>query len=249
MAGLPNNIVVTGGARGIGLAVAKLATQRGIQVVVIDKNLSEEFELLKREVPNGVLFGLEAELSDSNAVRDVFDEAAQLLSHPLDAAVMCAGVYPLSPSIEGNETVWDTVQNINSRGSFLSSSAAARLMQEKGGSIVLLTSVAYARGDALEPSAAYAASKGALVSLTRQLAAEWGDLRIRVNAVAPGVIDTGLTTIVQHPDAYEALLSRLPLHRIGEAEEVAEACLFLVSKNASYITGAVLPVDGGYLAS
>lgn len=245
----PRNLIITGGARGIGLAVASIAVSRGIQVVVIDKSLGEEFNKLRSTTSQELLQGVEADLSDARSIPTVMQEAAGLLSTPIESVVLCAGIYPLSPSIDGDASIWDAVHNLNARGTFLAASAAARNMGEAGGSIVLLTSVAYARGDALEPSAAYAASKGALVSLTTQLAAEWGELGIRVNAVAPGVIDTALTTIVHNPEAYSAMLARLPLHRIGQPEEVARACLFLTSADASYITGAVLPVDGGYLIS
>lgn len=245
----PRNLIITGGARGIGLAVASIAVSRGIQVVVIDKSLGEEFNKLRSTTSQELLQGVEADLSDARSIPTVMQEAAGLLSTPIESVVLCAGIYPLSPSIDGDASIWDAVHNLNARGTFLAASAAARNMGEAGGSIVLLTSVAYARGDALEPSAAYAASKGALVSLTAQLAAEWGELGIRVNAVAPGVIDTALTTIVHNPEAYSAMLARLPLHRIGQPEEVARACLFLTSADASYITGAVLPVDGGYLIS
>jgi NAD(P)-dependent dehydrogenase (short-subunit alcohol dehydrogenase family) len=142
---------------------------------------------------------------------------------------------------------WEHSMRVNSTSSFLVARAASQHMNK--GAIVLLTSIAYARGDRFEPCAAYSSSKGAVVSLTTQLAAELGPFGIRVNAVAPGVIQTPMTTITDDHAATELLVSRLPLQRIGEADEVAAACLFLASDDASYITGVVLPVDGGYLVT
>jgi 3-oxoacyl-[acyl-carrier protein] reductase len=111
---------------------------------------------------------------------------------------------------------------------------------------VLLSSIAYSRGDTAEPAAHYAASKGAVVSLTRQLAVEWGTAGIRVNAVAPGVIATPMLRISDDPDRLATYLQTgVPLGRLGTAEEVAAACLFLLGDDAAYVSGAVLPVDGG----
>lgn len=244
------NVIVTGGARGIGFATVRSALQQGFDVVAIDKSFGPEFYEFKTQHADGRLNELSADLTHGPSVREVFDQAALLLGSRVQGAILCAGIYPISESIQADETVWDAAQSVNSRGTFLCAAAAARHMKQSGGgSIVLLSSVAFARGDALEPSAAYAASKGAIVSLTRQLAVEWGGLAIRVNTVVPGVINTALTTIINHEDALEVLLDRLPLRRLGEAEEVAKVSLFLVSDEASYVTGTMIPVDGGYLVS
>lgn len=140
---------------------------------------------------------------------------------------------------------------VNARGTFVMAQAAGRAMLggTEGGSIVLLTSVASDRGDHFEPGVHYSASKGAVISITRQLAVEWGPRGIRANAVSPGVIDTPMTTLTNHPVEAEAFLGRVPLRRFGLAAEVAATCLFLAGPHASYITGAVLPVDGGMLVS
>ena len=123
-------------------------------------------------------------------------------------------------------------------------------MLETGrGSIVLLSSTAHALGDAIEPSAAYAASKGAVVSLARQLAVEWGPRGIRTNVVVPGVIDTPMTTILNHREGLKQVVSTIPLGRLGTADEVAQVCLFLTSDAASFMNGAIVPVDGGQLVS
>jgi len=147
---------------------------------------------------------------------------------------------------------WDEVMAINVTGSMLVSQAAARQWAEAGvpGSVVLVSSIAHERGDRDEPGAHYAASKGAVVSLCRQLAVEWGPLGIRVNAVSPGVIDTPMLRLGDDPARMAAYLeSAVPLGRLGRADEVAQACWFLASDLASYVSGAVLAVDGGAGAS
>lgn len=140
---------------------------------------------------------------------------------------------------------------INVRGSMLLARAVGRaaLAAGTGASLVLLSSVAAERGEESEPAAAYAAGKGAVVSLTKQLAVEWGQHGIRVNAVMPGVIDTPMTTVIQDTEATAQFLNSLPLRRVGTADEVARACMFLANDDSSFITGTVLPVDGGFLAA
>jgi gluconate 5-dehydrogenase len=201
------------------------------------------------QASSGQLIIDERELASESDVSLMMNDAFAALTSEHKSVIHCAGMYDMHPAAEYPQGRWDEVLNTNATLSFLVSQHFAKRFLGGSGSIVLLASVAHARGDATEPAAAYAASKGAIVSLTRQLATEWGPRGIRVNAIAPGVIDTAMTTLTHNEEAYQRFLQALPLGRIGDPAEVAAACLFLSGPEASYITGATLTVDGGYLAS
>jgi NAD(P)-dependent dehydrogenase (short-subunit alcohol dehydrogenase family) len=248
MAGSPTTqrIIVTGAGAGIGLATVLRALSQGALVAGIDRQVGDS-----PEHPQFTFHS--ADVSDAEQIGQAIQAIADEWGAAPTALVHCAGIYRIAPSEEVPVAEWDLVQAVNTRGTFLAARATAQQMLKAeppvAGSIVLLTSVAYGRGDAFEPSASYAASKGAVVSLARQFAAEWGPRGIRTNAVAPGVIDTAMTTVTNHPEQAAALVAGLPLKRLGTADEVAAACLFLAGAQASYINGVVLPVDGGYLIS
>jgi NAD(P)-dependent dehydrogenase (short-subunit alcohol dehydrogenase family) len=235
-----SRLVVTGAASGIGAAVVEHALSGGWQVAQID-----------RSFPTPGAGQHAADVGDESAVTAAVSAIESEWGAPPDAVVHSAGIYRVAAAIDVDAAAWDEVIGVNARGSFLVARAVATAMLAAGraGSIVILGSVASSRGDAGEPSAAYAASKGAVGALTRQLAVEWGPAGIRVNAVVPGVIDTAMTTIVQDAVATASLLDRLPLGRLGRADEVAAACMFLAGPHSSYITGTEIVVDGGYLAS
>ncbi|MBK0418828.1 SDR family oxidoreductase [Leucobacter sp. CSA1] len=237
---LPRRVVVTGAASGIGRAVAEGALASGGRVLAIDLHPDAAWDapgLVQRA----------ADVSDEARITEVFSQAPALLGGAPDAVVHCAGVYRWKALAETSAEEWDLSMRVNGRGSFLVSREASRIIDE--GAIVLLSSVAYGRGDETEPGSAYAASKGAIVSLAQQLAAELGGRGIRVNAVAPGMIDTPMLTLGNTPRAVEALTAHLPARRLGTVDDVAAACLFLASGSAAYITGTTVHVDGGYLAS
>lgn len=237
-----SRLVVTGAASGIGAAVAALAEADGWDVARLDRAFAGGTDAAGRYT---------ADIVDERQVGDAVDAITSTWGAPPDALVHCAGVYRVAESTSVDAAAWDDVLNVNARGSFLVARAFAAAMMAAGspGTVVLVGSVASSRGDAGEPSAAYAASKGAVSSLARQLAVEWGPSGIRVNAVVPGVIVTPMTTIVDDAGATAALLERLPMRRLGRADEVAAACMFLAGPHSSYITGTEITVDGGYLAS
>jgi 3-oxoacyl-[acyl-carrier protein] reductase len=177
------------------------------------------------------------------------ERATDALGGPPDLLVNAAGVYPVGPLADTDPAEWDAVVAVNLRGAFLVGRAFARGLAGAAGAIVNVASIAAHRGDAAEPAAGYAASKAGLLGLTRQMAVEWAPA-IRVNAVSPGVIDTPMLRLMDERDAGEAYLrDRVPLQRLGGAGEVARAIAFLLSDDASYVTGVTLPVDGGVLVA
>jgi NAD(P)-dependent dehydrogenase (short-subunit alcohol dehydrogenase family) len=240
---MTHRLIVTGAASGIGAAVGNQAVDGGWSVVGIDRAFESRTESRHRTIT--------ADVAEPDEVTAAVDAAITEWGGPPDALVHCAGIYRVTPSATADVAGWDDVIGVNARGSFLVAQAVAATMirYRTTGSIVLLGSVAAGRGDVGEPSAAYAASKGAVSSMARQLAVEWGGSGIRVNCVVPGVIDTAMTTVTADADATATLLQRLPLGRLGTADEVAAACLFLAGSASSYITGTEILVDGGYLAS
>lgn len=231
-------LVITGGASGIGRAAATLALSRGARVAVIDR------ESAIGQVPADAI-SVSADVTDETALGEAFRAATGAWGAAPTAVIHAAGVYRIHESSRLSLEQWDEVISVNLTGSMLVARAAHQALA-KGGAIVLLSSIAAERGDRSEPAAHYAASKGGVSALCRQLAVEWGPVGIRVNAVAPGVIDTPMLRLRDDPERMAAYLATgVPLGRLGRAEEVAEACLFLAGPSASYISGAVLAVDGG----
>lgn len=227
--------IVTGGGSGIGLATATLLRERGAAVVTID--------LAGGDVA--------ADLRDSTAVETSVDVAAARLGGPADLLVAAAGVYRIQPLTDLDADAWDDVLDINLRAVFLTGRAVARRLIEadRPGAIVNLASTAALEGGGDEPSAHYNASKAGVVALTRQMAIEWAPRGIRVNCVCPGVIDTPMLRVMDDAEAGAAWVRQaVPLARLGTAAEVARVIAFLASDEASYVTGAALPIDGGLTA-
>lgn len=242
----PRQLIVSGGASGIGLAVARMAVARGARVALLDRDtaaLAEAVRLLGEAA-----LALECDVSDAPAVRTAVDRAAQWLGG-VDALVNSAGIDALKSLEATSDEEWARVLAVNLTGPMLVCRAAlSHLRAAGGGSIVNIASGAGLRP--LPNRTAYCASKAAVIMFGKSLAIETAADGIRVNAVCPGAIDTPLfRTSYENADDPERALAeireRYALGRIAAPEEVAEAVLYLSGPGASYITGTALAVDGG----
>jgi len=241
--------VVTGAGRGIGRAIAQAAAAAGYRVGVLDRDAAAAVAVAK-EI-NDHRNGSHPEAEAVPLVVDVADEAGvdvafEAFGAVPDLVVNNAGIVRFGPLLELGLADWQAVLDVNLTGTFICARAAARRMVAAGtgGVIVNITSM---NGVAPGPNAgAYGATKSAVALLTQQMALEWGAYGIRVNAVAPGLIDAGMSEpIYADPDFRERRSSKVPLGRLGTPEDIARVVLFLASPEAAYITAQNLVVDGG----
>lgn len=239
--------LVTGSARGIGLAAAKRFLAEGWRVVLLDIEGELLAQTHKTLAAPGTTLAIHCDVSDADAVAAAFKQAAAHFGR-LDALVNNAGIAIFKPLLETTQADWNRVLAVNLTGPFLCTQAAAPLMRENGGgAIVNITSISALRASTLRT--AYGTSKAGLAHLTKQFAVELATLGIRVNAVAPGPVDTAMAKAVHTPAIRADYHDTIPLNRYGLEEELAEAIFFLCSERASYITGQMLCVDGGFEAT
>jgi len=236
--------VVTGGNSGIGLATAKRLQEEGAKVAISGRNRKTLDEALKT-IGNGVLT-VQADVAELGEVEKFYGEISRKLGK-IDVLFVNAGVAKFVPLADTSEKVFDEQFDINIRGAYFTIQKALPLLND-GASIILNTSVVGSKGFA--GASAYAATKAALRSLARTAATELADRGIRVNTVAPGPIETPIFERTGLPkealdDFAKDAISKIPLKRFGQPEEVAGVVAFLASKDASYITGVEINVDGG----
>jgi gluconate 5-dehydrogenase len=243
--------LVTGGGRGLGRHLALGLAEAGADVVVASRKLEACAETTRAlEALGRRAWALRADLGRVEDAVALAREAAERAG-PIDVLVNNAAFAWGAPLLEHSAEGWDRVFGLNVRGLFFLSQAVARGMIEagRGGSIVHVSSIAALRGapDAEEPAVAYAASKGAVNALTRDMAVKLAPHRIRVNALAPGPFDTAMLEHVKRdPERQRRFLARLPLRRVGGEDDVKGAVVFLASAASAYVTGHVLVVDGGW---
>ncbi len=241
--------IITGAANGIGQACARLFAQQGAKVVLADIQDAPGQALAQELVAQGHQasfvhcdVGIKADV-------DALVEQVMQQHGRIDVLVSNAGIFKASPFLEVSESDFDEVLRVNLKGAFLMGQAAARAMKTTGGgAIVHMSSVNGVM--AIPEIASYNVSKGGINQLTRAMALALADDGIRVNAVAPGTIATELArqAVLTSDAARRKILSRTPMKRLGEPEEVARAVAFLASDASSYITGEILTIDGGRTA-
>ncbi|MDI3470149.1 MAG: Gluconate 5-dehydrogenase [Pseudolabrys sp.] len=237
-------VLVTGAARGIGLAAARRFLAEGWNVALLDidgDNLKRTFAALDKKE---AALAITADVSDPAQVERAYRELTARFTR-LDALVNNAGIAIFGPILQTSFEDWSRVLAVNLNGPFLMTQAAVPLMREHGGgAVVNVTSISGLRASTLR--VAYGTSKAGLAHLTKQQAAEFGALGIRVNAVAPGPVDTAMAKAVHTPEIRADYHDHMPLNRYGLEDELANAIYFLASDQASYITGQILAVDGGF---
>ena len=234
------NALVTGSTRGIGREVARALADSGARVAVVGRD-REKASAVAAEIGNGAA-GFGCDVSDTAAVAALVADVEKEFGG-IDILVNNAGLTRDNLVMRLSDDDWDTVLNANVRGAFAAIRAASRgMMKKRAGRIINMASVVGITGN--KGQANYAASKGALISLTKSVAKELGSRNILVNAIAPGFIETEMTDAMTQ-EARDAMNGMIPLGRLGKSADIASMVVFLASDHASYITGQVLVVDGG----
>lgn len=236
--------VITGGSRGIGYATAEAFLKEGAKVIIAAssiENANKSVEKLKEKYPDSIIEGISPNLTALDSVKKDFDEIIKKYGC-IDILVNNAGISESTPITAYTEETFDKVMDLNVKGMFNATKAVVDYMIEKGTGVILNTSSMVSIYG--QPSGvAYPTSKFAVNGLTVSLARELGPKGIRVNAVAPGITETDMMKAVPK-EVIEPMIAQIPLRRLGQPEDIANAFVFLASDEASYITGVVLSVDG-----
>jgi NAD(P)-dependent dehydrogenase (short-subunit alcohol dehydrogenase family) len=240
--------VVTGGASGIGLESARALAQCGARVVLLDRDtqsLDRAVQTLRDEQLAASAHAVD--VTDPAALQSVADRVVSEHGQ-VDVLVNSAGIARLNAALDTPDEEWRQVMDINVNGLFWASRAFGRhMVARRSGSIVNLGSMSGLIVNRPQTAASYMTSKGAVHMLTKSLATEWARDNVRVNALAPGYIGTEMTLAMRaRPELFDVWMDMTPMGRCGEPGEVAAAVVFLASPASSYMTGSIVPVDGGY---
>lgn len=237
--------IVTGSGQGIGRGIALALAREGAKIAVSD--VTDMIYDVAKEVTSlgSEALTLKADVSSSTQTEEMVKRTVEKFGR-LDILVNNAGIYPFKPLLEMTEADWDKVLNINLKGVFnCTKAAASQMVNQKSGKIVNIASIA---GVVVGFTSLthYSASKGGIMGFTRSSALELAPYGINVNAIAPGSIETPGTKMDMNAESTKQFLQMIPLKRIGQPEDIANAVLFLVSEESSYITGQCIVIDGGY---
>ena len=245
-------VIITGARRGMGKADALAFAKNGAKVVVADIS-QEECQLVVDEIKKsgGEGLAVKCDVTNEKEIEEMVKKTIEKFGK-VDILVNNAGICQFKPFLELTKEEWQRTLDINLKGYFLCAKATAKeMVKQKSGAIVNIASIVMGQiGKGMAGLAHYSASKGGIAALTKTLALELAPYNIRVNAIAPGAIDTPMVASAKaDPKVLEQTLAMIPLHRMGKPEEIANAVLFLSSKASSYITGSIIVVDGGWLAA
>lgn len=237
--------IITGGGTGIGLACARLFVKEGAKVVIFGRR-KDRLDQAHAEIGDAVLT-IQGDITEDQDTNLLVVNAIVQLGR-VDILVNNAGIFTGGPLHESDDALWDQTFDVNMRGVYQLTRKVLKFMIKQGsGSIINISSILGMV--AVPQTAAYNASKAALIQFSKSIAVEYGAQGIRSNALCPGMIETEMTEELRQDTALmEEFLKRYPLGRFGQPEEVAQACLFLASDESSFITGATLPIDGGSTA-
>ena len=241
--------LVTGASRGIGRALALALAEAGANVALTARRkeaLSEVCDAVA--AMGGDALPFELDVTDLAAIAGTVERAAAHFG-TIDILVNNAGIEEVRPSLDVDESLWDRILDTNLKGAFFTAQAVAKTMRAGlGGSIVNLCSLTSSVG--VPTAVPYGSSKSGLLGMTRALAAEWAELGIRVNAIAPGYFQTAMTDGFYADPAWQtSMLAKIPMRRFGGMNDLGGAVVFLASDASAYITGQCLAIDGGFLAS
>jgi NAD(P)-dependent dehydrogenase (short-subunit alcohol dehydrogenase family) len=235
--------IVTGAARGIGLATALLFNENGYKVAIVD---NDKDKINSLSFKNKDIKTFCFDISNNNELEKMYNQILEWHNR-IDVLVNNAGVADFGNIEETDFKRWNEVMNTNLNGVFLCSQKVITHLKKTNGNIVNIASISGLRASTLR--VAYGTSKAAVIQLTKQQAAELGEYGIRVNCIAPGPVKTKLAMAVHTQDIIEAYHDAIPLNRYGTEQEIANGIYFLASEKASYITGQILAVDGGFEAT
>jgi len=235
--------IVTGGSRGIGFAIAKILSENGATVVITSKD-SEKIKKAESKISNS--FGITCNIKKKTEVQNVVNQTIEKFGK-LDILVNNAGIFPKIKQLhEIDENEWNEVLDVNLTGQFRFTKEAIPHLQKTSGCIINISSDAGLKAYENFNVDAYSASKAALITLTKCWALEYAKDKIRINCICPGVVDTDMTKpFLKNQRDIEFMNNEHPLGRIGQPEEIGKAALYFASDDASWVTGAILTVDGG----
>ena len=238
-------IAVTGAASGIGLSTARILARRGATLSLADRDPAG-LEAARTSLDGKGHISTVVDVTSAQDVKTWIDNTVEKLDR-IDGACNVAGYNPteLKPLVDESEDRWQLMMDVNGRGTFLCMREQLRIMKS-GAAIVNVASGAGLKG--VPNAAIYSASKHAIVGLTRSAAIEYGPLNIRINAMAPGTTETPAVQAIMSNSVVQALKSQQPLGRLGQPHEIANVIAFLVSDDATFVTGAIYTADGGYSA-
>jgi len=243
--------VIVGGAAGLGRAMAEGLASRGAAVCIVARAEARARKAADAiaERSNVPCHACAADFTDEDSVNSLGEEVDRLFEGRLNVAVNCAGINVRNPIERIALSEWESVQRVNSTGAFLFARAMhPRLKRAGWGRLINVASIFASRSFRYRSS--YASSKGAMLQLTRTLAIEWAGENITVNAISPGPFLTDMTRpLLDDQEAYRQFCANIPLGRFAEPHEIVTACLFLASRASSYVTGAEIAVDGGWMAT